>query len=329
MEMSSRLAFPMAFFLVLLLVWVNEVCGESNTFNVKDFGAIADGETDNSKALLNAWSKACQEKDQGTVLIPSGTFMVKAITLQGPCNDQTAFQIDGVLQAPSDPSFGTDHWINFKSINGLKVHGNGKLDGQGALAWSQTTCGGNADCKIPPVSVKFNSITNASIQGITSVNSKFFHFNIGDSEDIIISQVKISAPGNSRNTDGIHVSKSKNIQILNSSIATGDDCISIGPGNTIISIYGISCGPGHGISIGSLGRYPDEKNVDGICVRNCTFNNTSNGLRIKTWAPSPPSKVTGVTFQDIVMYNTGNPIIIDQQYCPAKPCSAKVCPYQH
>ncbi|CAK9159351.1 unnamed protein product, partial [Ilex paraguariensis] len=284
MEMSSRLAFPMAFFLVLLLVWVNEVCGESNTFNVKDFGAIADGETDNSKALLNAWSKACQEKDQGTVLIPSGTFMVKAITLQGPCNDQTAFQIDGVLQAPSDPSFGTDHWINFKSINGLKVHGNGKLDGQGALAWSQTTCGGNADCKIPPV---------------------------------------ISAPGNSRNTDGIHVSKSKNIQILNSSIATGDDCISIGPGNTIISIYGISCGPGHGISIGSLGRYPDEKNVDGICVRNCTFNNTSNGLRIKTWAPSPPSKVTGVTFQDIVMYNTGNPIIIDQQYCPAKPCSAK------
>ncbi|CAK9165347.1 unnamed protein product [Ilex paraguariensis] len=172
-------------------------------------------------------------------------------------------------------------------------------------------------------SVKFNYITNASIQSITSVDSKFFHFAICESENIIVSNVKISAPGDSPNTDGIHVSNSKNIKILNSSIATGDDCVSLGPGNTNVSISGISCGPGHGISIGSLGKYPNEKTVKGIFVRNCTFSNTQNGVRIKTWAPSPPSKVTGVTFQDIVMYNIDNPIIIDQQYCPSKPCSAK------
>ena len=53
--MNSRLAFPMVFFLVLLLLGVNEVCGQANTFNVKDFGAIADGKTDNSNVNPALW----------------------------------------------------------------------------------------------------------------------------------------------------------------------------------------------------------------------------------------------------------------------------------
>lgn len=67
-------------------------------------------------------------------------------------------------------------------------------------------------------------------------------------------------------------------------------------------------------SIGSLGKYPDEKDVKGILVTNCTLRNTENGIRIKTWAGSPPSQATALTFQDIVMHNVRNPIIIDQSY---------------
>ncbi|KAG8471388.1 hypothetical protein CXB51_036910 [Gossypium anomalum] len=42
--------------------------------------------------------------------------------------------------------------------------------------------------------------------------------------------VRIIAAGHSRNTDGIHVQLSKNVNIAKCSIKIGDDCISIGPG---------------------------------------------------------------------------------------------------
>ncbi|KAJ8642740.1 hypothetical protein MRB53_004488 [Persea americana] len=100
-------------------------------------------------------------------------------------------------------------------------------------------------------------------------------------------------------------------------------CISLGPGSSnIVSISICFCGPGHGISVDSLGQYPNEEDVVGLTVRNCTFTGTTNGLRIKAWEASPAStNASSFTFDDIVMNNVYNPIIIDQEYCPYKSCN--------
>ncbi|CAN4095643.1 unnamed protein product [Withania somnifera] len=103
---------------------------------------------------------------------------------------------------------------------------------------------------------------------------------------------------------------------MNSNIGTGDDCISIGPGNSNLWIEGIACGPGHGISIGSLGWESQEQGVQNVTVKTVTFRGTENGVRVKTWARPSSSFVKGVLFQHIVMTNVQNPIIIDQNYCP-------------
>nr|TKS18441.1 hypothetical protein D5086_0000001100 [Populus alba] len=106
-------------------------------------------------------------------------------------------------------------------------------------------------------------------------------------------------------------------------IKTGDDCVSLGDGCQQINVEKVTCGPGHGISIGSLGRYHDEQPVIGVTVRNCTLTNTENGVRIKTWPASPSGVASNVNFEDIIMNNVSNPVLIDQEYCPYSNCLAK------
>lgn len=64
---------------------------------------------------------------------------------------------------------------------------------------------------------------------------------------------------------------------------TGDDCIAINSGSSWISITGVTCGPGHGMSIGSLGEDGAYQTVEEVNVENCSFRGTDNGVRIKTW----------------------------------------------
>ncbi|KAF6145737.1 hypothetical protein GIB67_016186 [Kingdonia uniflora] len=76
--------------------------------------------------------------------------------------------------------------------------------------------------------------------------------------------MNIYSPKWSHNTDGIHLGKSSGITIMRSLIGPGDDCVSLSPGSENISVYDVRCGPSHGISAGSFGRYDDEEPLKGI-----------------------------------------------------------------
>lgn len=170
-------------------------------------------------------------------------------------------------------------------------------------------------------------MSNVQLQSISFVDSKFFHILIGQSAGITIKNITITAPGDSPNTDGIHIGDSADVRIIDSTIGCGDDCISIGPGSTNVTVDNVFCGPGHGISVGSLGKYTYDLGVDGVYVTNCTLSGTTNGVRIKTWKDSPAINATNVLFYDIVMREAGNPIIIDQEYCPGSCDDDKVIIY--
>nr|CAB3470632.1 unnamed protein product [Digitaria exilis] len=135
--------------------------------------------------------------------------------------------------------------------------------------------------------------------------------NVFQCKDITIKDVTITAPGDSPNTDGTHMGDSSKVTITGTTISSGDDCISIGPGSTGINITGVTCGPGHGISVGSLGRYKDEKDVTDINVKDYTLTKTSNGIRIKSYedAATAPKKIctskgaSKVTIKDVTFKN--------------------------
>ncbi|KAF7850826.1 hypothetical protein BT93_L4986 [Corymbia citriodora subsp. variegata] len=291
-------------------------------FNIDDFGAVGDGKTDISKVLYNAWNRACQSKGTSVILIPRRTYLLGPVRLVGPCSGAIELQIEGGLKAFHSPQLGTDHWITFRYIDRLTIAG-GVLDGQGAAAWPYNDCSKNVGCKKLPVTMRFDFVTNAWIHDLTSLDSKNSHFNLFACREVTFERVTIGAPKDSPNTDGIHLATSSNIFIRDSRIATGDDCISIGTGSTNINMTGIACGPGHGISIGSLGGSRNEQPVTRVFLGSSNFTGTQNALRIKTRAPSYQGVVSDITFQDIIVQNAGNPIIIDQQYCPYKTCSSE------
>lgn len=80
-------------------------------------------------------------------------------------------------------------------------------------------------------------------------------------------------------------------------------------------------------SVGSLGRLPNEMDVRGVLVTNCTFTGTTNGARIKTFAASGASRASAIVFDNLIMNNVQNPIIIDQFY--SSDSSAKVSFYSN
>uniref|UniRef100_A0A6N2LYN2 Polygalacturonase n=1 Tax=Salix viminalis TaxID=40686 RepID=A0A6N2LYN2_SALVM len=142
------------------------------------------------------------------------------------------------------------------------------------------------------------------------------HLVINGCNNVLVRNVRAIAPDLSPNTDGIHVQVSTGVTITGSTLQTGDDCISIGPRTRNMLMSNIKCGPGHGISIGSLGKDVNEGGVQNITLTNSIFSGSDNGVRIKSWARPSNGFVRNVVYQNLIMNNVRNPIIIDQNYCP-------------
>ncbi|XP_059663942.1 polygalacturonase-like [Cornus florida] len=289
---------------------------EGAVFDVTKYGARPNA--DLKPALLKAWSLACSSRTPSTVMIPAGTYPLSPVIIQGPCVAPVGVQLRGTLKAPPLSQITTESWVAFQRIDRFTLSGGGIFDGMGADAWKKTIdCSTNTKCK-RPTSIRFNFVKNAVIHDITSKDAKQFHITVLGGNDVTFQRLTIVAPEASRNTDGIHIGRSINIKVLDSRIGTGDDCVSIGDGAQQVKVERVTCGPGHGISVGSLGKYANEQPVSGIIVKDCSISKTMNGVRIKTWPGSPPSTASDMHFENITMTNVGNPIVINQNYCDVR-----------
>ncbi|KAE9459814.1 hypothetical protein C3L33_08286, partial [Rhododendron williamsianum] len=328
------------------------------TVNVDDFGAKADG-TDDSKAFKAAWEEACASTNAVLVVPENRIYHLKPLTFSGPCSSGLTVQIDGTIKAsnkPSDYSADPRHWLQFVNLENFNVRGAGTINGNGKIWWLKS-CKINKSlvrnsirfltidsitflsfdyrtyegsflffflfsqpCKEAPTAITFLNCKNLGVSGIRSRNAQQMHIVFQKCVNVKAWNLRVIAPGNSPNTDGIHVTGTQNISILSSVIRTGDDCISIVSGSRNVIVRDIICGPGHGISIGSLGKGKSEAMVSDVFVNRARLTGTTNGVRIKTWQGGS-GYAKNIFFENIVMNNVSNPIIIDQNYCDQKtPC---------
>ncbi|WZZ02295.1 hypothetical protein YC2023_074623 [Brassica napus] len=318
---------------VFVVTAVNFGFLNGQVYDVLKFGAKGDGTTDDSElkakqkisesqfyslngcamipqhdwhhAFVEAWKAMCSSGGSNkTLLIPSdNTFLLQPLVFQGPCNSPSVqVQLEGKIVAPINKAAWSDfksyEWVSFNKIIGLTVLGSGTINGRGSSFWEQ---------------LYFEGCNNLEINGIASLDSPRNHISIHNCTQVKITQIKLIAPGDSPNTDGIDISTSTDVEIYDTIVGTGDDCVALNSGSININITRMQCGPGHGISVGSLGKDGEESIVENVQVTNCTFNETNNGARIKTW-PNGKGYARNIVFMDITLTETKNPIIIDQQY---------------
>ncbi|XP_047181514.1 probable polygalacturonase At3g15720 [Vigna umbellata] len=255
-----------------------------------DYGAHADGKTDDSNAISNAWEGMCGEEEPATLLIPPNKiFLVKRLNLNGPC------------KAPNVH-------IKVSHVNGLTVDGDGGIiDGNGSTWWEKCIT-----CR-RPTSLVFQSCNGLTVKSLSMSNSPEAHIAVNGCDGALFSHININSPPKSPNTDGFDIAHSKYIVIQDSTLATGDDCIAINGGSSFINATRLLCKGGHGISIGSLGRNKSYETVEEVHVQNCSFIGTTNGARIKTW-PGGSGYARKITFEDIMLQDVQNSIIIDQGF---------------
>ena len=288
-------------------------------FNVHDFGATGDGKTFDTAAIQKALD-AC-EPAGGTVEFPAGTYLCQPLTLHA----KTTLQLDtgATLQAstnqmdfmktPGDwlKARGSDFtpFISGKDLKNVTFTGSGVIDGGGSVWWGEAEKARQIrpGYTLPrPNLISLERCKNVRLENVTLQNSPKYHFVPADCEDVVVSNVTILAPEFAANTDAIDPS-GRRILITKCTLDVGDDNVAIKAGKKVpghdfesedITVTDCTFLHGHGMSIGS----ETAGGVRNVTVKNCTFANTDNGLRIKSDSRRG-GDVENISYEDITMSN--------------------------
>ena len=286
------------------------------TFNIKDYGAVGDNKSDNTKAINDA-IKAATNAGGGRVVVPSGIYLSGPIQFTNNLNlhiDSAAI----LMMLPLDKYPGGivdgTAFISGSNLHDIAVTGKGMIDGQGSPWWPYAKTSKTAK---RPRMIAFRDCTRVLVDQVKLLNSPMFHIAIGGkSSNVTVRNVIIRAPSStdpvnpSHNTDACDVSGNK-ILVQNCDVSVGDDNFTCGGGTSDVLITGCTYGNGHGVSIGS----PTRGGVTNLTVENCTFTNTECGIRIKS-DRDRGGILQNLTYRNLKMTNVVLPILIYATYNP-------------
>ncbi len=324
---------------VLLLVSIISLCEKTaaqapdKVFDVRQYGAKGDGKTIDTEAIQKALDE-CSKAGGGIVQLSPGTYLSKPIILQS----RTTLQLDedAKLQATSNhadfmkkpgdwlkATGGSDFvpFIGGKDLTDVTITGKGIIDGAGEVWWgpAEEARRKKSGYTLPrPNMIILTRCKNLKIIGVTIQNAPKFHLVPTDCEDVVIESVTFKAPAGAPNTDAIDPSRCKNVLITKCYIDVGDDNVAIKSGRKVdgrefacenITVSDCTFLNGHGVSIGS----ETVGGVRGLTVQRCTFENTDNGIRIKS-RRGRGGLVENITYSDITMKNVTVPISISGYY---------------
>jgi polygalacturonase len=319
---------------VILFMWLAICCSnalaevaQGRVFNVRDHGATGDGKSLDTAAIQKALD-ACGDAGGGTVLLPAGTYLSRPLVIR--TKTKLLIESGATLRATDDPA---DYkqaaddpkkftpFLSGEDLEDVTIAGKGVIDGSGARWWVDAEA---ARQKKPgytrprPNLIVLTRVTNLVVRDITLQNSPKFHLVPTECDGVTVSGITILAPERSPNTDGIDPSMCRRVTITGCTIDCGDDNIAIKASKKVkgrefacedILVTDCTFKHGHGMSIGS----ETVGGVRNVRVKNCTFENTDNGIRIKS-DRGRGGRVENVLYEDIKMTNARGAILFSCYY---------------
>ncbi len=295
-------------------------------------GFYADDTTNNSKAIQAAID-SCYNAGGGTVRFMNGTFLTGPIELKSNVTleiDSTATLLasQNVIDYypagyPTNlpPPSSLEPLITSDDADSLTITGHGTIDGNGQPWWAEYEAAkaGGQGTPARPRLIQLNHSNDILIENVTLENSPQFHVSLEYCWNVTVKDVTILAPQDSPNTDGIDPATCHNVHITGCTIDNGDDNIAIKSGRFDPTDPNAGCSEiyishctflhGHGVSIGS----ETSGGVDSMTVDSCTFDSTTNGLRIKSYRGNG-GNVRGITYSNITMNDVEYPIWMSGYY---------------
>ena len=291
------------------------------TFAVTDYGAVADGATDNTAAFQKAVDTAVAAGG-GIVVIPAAAkpWLCGPITLGSRINLQIdvgatvqllPYSPDATPPAGFYPRSG-GVFVNFitaRNVRDVAFTGGGTIDGNGEAWWAAF----RANRRMPrrPDLIRFNDGERVLVSGLTLTRSPMFHCAMMAVNHLTVFDLTVRAPDGTPNTDGVDPSGSHQL-VQNCAIGDGDDNVVLKAGSaycTDIMVADCAFGVGHGMSVGGQSNH----GLDGMTVKNCTFDGTLTGLRLKADA-TQGGDVQNISYSNLTMRNVSYPIVFYSYY---------------